>query len=124
MVNTCRISFINSMILLLFINQSALASSVRIGLQKGQDLVHHRTLDEIERADKARLSFLFKTIEEAYDSKFDEDMPLPPWPYVRVKGVEVIGRSYARKGQVTESIIYPRVCRFFFCKSRPLIWLL
>ncbi|CAH8256951.1 unnamed protein product [Arabidopsis lyrata] len=78
MVNTCRISFISSMILLLFINQSALSSSVRIGLQEGRDLVHHRTLDEIERADKARLSFLFKTMEEAYDSKFDEDMPLPP----------------------------------------------
>ncbi|EFH63143.1 hypothetical protein ARALYDRAFT_475592 [Arabidopsis lyrata subsp. lyrata] len=78
MVNTCRISFISSMILLLFINQSALSSSVRIGLQEGRDLVHHRTLDEIERADKARLR------------------------------VEIIGRSYARKGQVTESIIYPR----------------
>ncbi|CAD5316349.1 unnamed protein product [Arabidopsis thaliana] len=123
MVNTCRISFISFMILLLFINQSSLSSSVRIGLQGGRDLIHHRTLDEIER-DKARLSFLFKTMEDAYDSNFDEDLPLPPWPYVRVKRVEVIGRSYATKGEVTESILYPRVCRFFFCKSRPLVWFL
>ncbi|KAG7588905.1 hypothetical protein ISN44_As07g012260 [Arabidopsis suecica] len=62
MVNTCRISFIIFMILLLFINQSALSSSVRIGLQEGRDLVCHRTLDEIERADKARLSFFCKLV--------------------------------------------------------------
>ncbi|EOA33857.1 hypothetical protein CARUB_v10021347mg [Capsella rubella] len=81
MVNTCRIRVISIMILFLFINQSTLSSSIRIPLQQGQGqgqdhVHHHRTLDEIERADRARLSYLFKMMEA------DDTPPLPPYPHV------------------------------------------
>lgn len=88
------------MILLLFINQSALSSSARIRLQEGRDLVHHRTLDEIERADKARFSYLFGMIEA--DTNLDEvDSPLPQ-----------LGFHDRFPIEVTESIISPVIQDF------------
>ncbi|CAE6180635.1 unnamed protein product [Arabidopsis arenosa] len=75
MVNTSRISFIIIMIILLFINQSALSSSARIRHLEGRDhLAHHRTLSEKEKADKERLSFIFRTVEA--EANLDEDVSL------------------------------------------------
>ncbi|EOA17850.1 hypothetical protein CARUB_v10006254mg [Capsella rubella] len=87
MVNTCRISFISIMLLLLiFINQSVLSSSTRIRLLEGPDkLVHHHSiLDEIEKADKARLSSIFRTIEA--DTNLDEKFSLPLPQFARYNG--------------------------------------
>ncbi|KAL9287872.1 hypothetical protein AtNW77_Chr4g0300511 [Arabidopsis thaliana] len=78
MVNTCRTSFIIIMILLLFINQSALSSSARVRHLEGRDhLPHHRTLSEKEKADKERLSFIFRTIEADINLEEDVSLRLP-----------------------------------------------
>ncbi|CAH2078164.1 unnamed protein product [Thlaspi arvense] len=78
MVNTCRISFISMVILLLFINQSALSSSVRIRLIEGRVLVNEKqrdrpTYDEIEKADRARLDYLFSRMIEAETNLLEVD---------------------------------------------------
>ncbi|CAA7022036.1 unnamed protein product [Microthlaspi erraticum] len=83
MANTCRISFICVMILLLFTNQSALSYSARLRLIDGRNLVHEKqhhlsTLEEIEKSDRARLDFLFRMIDEAETNQIVIDsLPLP-----------------------------------------------
>lgn len=81
MVNTCRISFISIMIHLLFINQSAISSSARIRHLEGRDhLAHHRTHDEVEKADKERLTFVFRTKETDTNLAENVSLPFPQFP--------------------------------------------
>ncbi|KAG2298230.1 hypothetical protein Bca4012_009430 [Brassica carinata] len=85
MANTCRISFICIMVLLLFTNHLAFPSSARLRFIEGQDdLVRGKQnslleLDEIEKADRARLDYLFGTIDEAETHRVEDvDCRSPP----------------------------------------------
>ncbi|RID59332.1 hypothetical protein BRARA_F02567 [Brassica rapa] len=85
MANTCRISFISIIVLLLFTNHLALSSSARLRFIEGQDLVHGKQnnllkFDEIEKADKARLDYLFGMIDDEAETNSAEevDCSLPP----------------------------------------------
>ena len=67
LTNTCRISFVCIMVLLLFTSHLALSSSARLRFIEAQDLVHGKQnnllkLDEIEKADRTRLDYLFGVI--------------------------------------------------------------
>lgn len=65
------------MVLFLFINHLALSSSARLRFIEGQDLVNGKQnnllkLDEIEKADRARLGYLFGMIDEAETNRVEE----------------------------------------------------
>ncbi|CAN6813453.1 hypothetical protein Bca4012_005168 [Brassica carinata] len=77
MANTCRMSFICIMVVLLFTNHLALSSSARLRFIEGQDLVHGKQnnllkLDEIEKTDRARLDYLFGVIDKAETNRIEE----------------------------------------------------
>ncbi|CAH8359186.1 unnamed protein product [Eruca vesicaria subsp. sativa] len=79
MANTCRISLICIMVLLLFTNHLAFPSSARLRFVEGQDLVHGKQnnllkLDEIEKADRARLDYLFGMIDEEAETTHVEEV--------------------------------------------------
>ncbi|WZZ00994.1 hypothetical protein YC2023_073322 [Brassica napus] len=98
MANTCRISFICIMVLLLFTNHLALSSSARLRFIEGQDLVHGKQnnllkLDEIEKADKVRLDYLFDIIDDEAETNSAEEA------YEREQYIFIGG------DEVTESII-------------------
>uniref|UniRef100_A0A0D3D5M7 Uncharacterized protein n=1 Tax=Brassica oleracea var. oleracea TaxID=109376 RepID=A0A0D3D5M7_BRAOL len=62
-----RISFVCIMVLLLFTSHLALSSSARLRFIEAQDLVHGKQnnllkLNEIEKADRTRLDYLFGVI--------------------------------------------------------------
>ncbi|CAF1840054.1 BnaC04g19760D [Brassica napus] len=77
MANTCRISFVCIMVLLLFTSHLALSSSARLRFIEAQDLVHGKQnnlwkLDEIEKADRTRLDYLFGVIDKAETNRVKE----------------------------------------------------
>ncbi|WZZ21338.1 hypothetical protein YC2023_122725 [Brassica napus] len=79
MANTCRISFVCIMVLLLFTSHLALSSSARLRFIEAQDLVHGKQnnllkLDEIEKADRTRLDYLFGVIDKAETNRAEEHM--------------------------------------------------
>ncbi|RID41157.1 hypothetical protein BRARA_J01135 [Brassica rapa] len=67
MANTCRISFVCIMVLLLFTSHLALSSPARLRFIEAQDL-----LDEIEKADRTRLDYLFGVIDKAETNRAEE----------------------------------------------------
>ncbi|KFK28913.1 hypothetical protein AALP_AA7G064200 [Arabis alpina] len=79
MANICRISFISIMILLLLTFQSSLSFSARMRVIQSNLL----TLDEIVKADRARLHYLFEgTIEYTTNLIEADSLPLPGLPQV------------------------------------------
>ncbi|CAN6828545.1 unnamed protein product [Brassica oleracea] len=67
------------MVLLLFTSHLALSSSTRLRFIEAQDLVHGKQnnllkLDEIEKADRTRLDYLFGVIDKAETNGVEEDL--------------------------------------------------
>ncbi|KAF8112689.1 hypothetical protein N665_0062s0040 [Sinapis alba] len=100
MANTSRISYICLMVLLLFTNHLALSSSARLRFIEGQDLVHWKQtsllkLDEIGKADRARLDYLFGMIDDEAETNRVEEVALRVAPSLNMfKGLNHVLTSY------------------------------
>ncbi|CAN8325690.1 unnamed protein product [Cochlearia groenlandica] len=102
MANTCRISIVMIMILLLFINQYTLSSSARIRFigdvnhKQRQDLWTH---DDIMKA-KANLDYLLEEVSEEEETKLvnDDYLGLPT-----NKGLDINSLAAARRPKTKDA---------------------